>query len=93
MYVEGRLKTRKWQDQNGQDRYTTEIQGDVMQMLGGRNQNAGGFSNEMGSSPQPSYQARQTNNGNSYQSSRPAPQQSAPQAEPPMDGFDDDIPF
>ena len=47
----------------------------------------------MGSSPQPSYQARQTNNGNSYQSSRPAPQQSAPQAEPPMDGFDDDIPF
>ncbi|WP_112082320.1 single-stranded DNA-binding protein [Haemophilus influenzae] len=93
VYVEGRLKTRKWQDQNGQDRYTTEIQGDVMQMLGGRNQNAGSSSNEMGSSPQPSYQARQTNNGNSYQSSRPAPQQSAPQAEPPMDGFDDDIPF
>ena len=41
----------------------------------------------------PSYQARQTNNGGSYQSSRPAPQQAAPQAEPPMDGFDDDIPF
>ena len=36
VYVEGRLKTRKWQDQNGQDRYTTEIQGDVLQMLGGR---------------------------------------------------------
>lgn len=35
-YVEGRLKTRKWQDQNGQDRYTTEIQGDVMQMIGGK---------------------------------------------------------
>ncbi|HDZ6747583.1 TPA: single-stranded DNA-binding protein [Mannheimia haemolytica] len=33
VYVEGRLKTRKWQDQNGQDRYTTEIQGDVLQML------------------------------------------------------------
>lgn len=33
IYVEGRLRTRKWQDQNGQDRYTTEIQGDVMQML------------------------------------------------------------
>ena len=93
VYVEGRLKTRKWQDQNGQDRYTTEIQGDVMQMLGGRNQNAGGFSNEMGAAPQPSYQARQTNTGGNYQSSRPAPQQAAPQAEPPMDGFDDDIPF
>lgn len=36
VYVEGRLKTRKWQDQNGQDRYTIEIQGDVMQMLGGK---------------------------------------------------------
>ncbi|MEX4085737.1 single-stranded DNA-binding protein [Haemophilus influenzae] len=93
VYVEGRLKTRKWQDQNGQDRYTTEIQGDVMQMLGGRNQNAGSYGNDMGGAPQSSYQARQTNNGGSYQSSRPAPQQSAPQAEPPMDGFDDDIPF
>ena len=88
VYVEGRLKTRKWQDQNGQDRYTTEIQGDVMQMLGARNQ-AGGYPSDMGAAPQPSYQARQTNNGGSYQSSRPAP----PQAEPPMDGFDDDIPF
>ena len=34
VYIEGRLKTRKWQDQSGQDRYTTEIQGDVLQMLG-----------------------------------------------------------
>ncbi|HHV6871171.1 single-stranded DNA-binding protein [Haemophilus influenzae] len=98
VYVEGRLKTRKWQDQNGQDRYTTEIQGDVMQMLGGRNQNAGGYGNDMGGAPQSSYQARQTNNGGSYQSSRPTPQSATsqpatPQAEPPMDGFDDDIPF
>ena len=36
VYVEGRLKTRKWQDQNGQERYTTEIQGDVLQMLDSR---------------------------------------------------------
>ncbi|HHF3925978.1 TPA: single-stranded DNA-binding protein [Haemophilus influenzae] len=76
VYVEGRLKTRKWQDQNGQDRYTTEIQGDVMQMLGGRNQNAGGYGNDMGGAPQSA-------------TSQPA----TPQAEPPMDGFDDDIPF
>lgn len=33
VYVRGRLRTRKWQDQNGQDRYMTEIQGDVLQML------------------------------------------------------------
>jgi single-stranded DNA-binding protein len=93
VYVEGRLRTRKWQDQNGQERYTTEIQGDVMQMLGARNQNAGSYPSDIGAAPQPSYQARQTNTGGNYQSSRPAPQQSAPQAEPPMDGFDDDIPF
>jgi single-stranded DNA-binding protein len=40
VYVEGRLKTRKWQDQNGQDRYTTEIQGDVLQMLDNRPSNS-----------------------------------------------------
>lgn len=48
VYIEGRLRTRKWQDQNGQDRYTTEIQGDVMQMLGTRPQSADGANN-----PQP----------------------------------------
>lgn len=102
VYVEGRLRTRKWQDQNGQDRYTTEIQGDVMQMLGSRNQNAGGYGNDMGSAPQPTYQSRpnnagyQNNNGGGYQSPRSAQQpvqQATPQQEPPMDGFDDDIPF
>ena len=36
VYVEGALRTRKWQDQDGQDRYTTEIRGEVMQMLGRR---------------------------------------------------------
>lgn len=36
IYVEGKLKTRKWQDQNGQDRYTTEIVADNMQMLGSK---------------------------------------------------------
>lgn len=36
VYIEGRLRTRKWQDKDGQDRYTTEINGDVFQMLGKR---------------------------------------------------------
>lgn len=70
VYVEGRLRTRKWQDQNGQDRYTTEIQGDVMQMLGSRPQNSATGQH------QPSQQ-----------------QVRQPQPEPPIDGFDDDIPF
>jgi single-strand DNA-binding protein len=46
VYVEGRLQTRKWQDQSGQDRYTTEIVASEMQMLGGRGDaggQAGGF--------------------------------------------------
>lgn len=38
IYVEGRIKTRKWQDQSGQDRYATDIIGDNMQMLGARSQ-------------------------------------------------------
>jgi len=37
IYVEGRLNTRKWQDKDGNDRYTTQVVGDVMQMLGSRN--------------------------------------------------------
>ena len=36
IYVEGSIRTRKWQDKDGQDRYTTEIRGDQMKMLGGR---------------------------------------------------------
>ncbi|OOF53729.1 single-stranded DNA-binding protein [Rodentibacter genomosp. 2] len=70
VYVEGRLRTRKWQDQNGQDRYTTEIQGDMIQMLGSRPQNSAAGQH------QPSQQMA-----------------NQPNPVPPMDGFDDDIPF
>lgn len=38
LYVEGRIRTRKWQDKEGQDRYTTEIEATEMQMLGGKSQ-------------------------------------------------------
>jgi single-strand DNA-binding protein len=41
VYIEGRLRTRKWQDKDGRDRYTTEIVGSEMQMLGGRGGGAG----------------------------------------------------
>lgn len=75
VYVEGRLKTRKWQDNNGQDRYTTEIQGDNLQMLGGRNQDAA-------QNQPPKQQDKQ-------QKAQSKPQQS----EPPVDAFDDNIPF
>ena len=42
VYIEGRLRTRKWQDKEGRDRFTTEIVGNEMQMLGGRGGAGGG---------------------------------------------------
>jgi len=100
VYIEGQLQTRKWQDQNGQDRYSTDIvvQGynGIMQMLGGRAQQ-GGMPAQGGMNPP----AQQGNWGQPQQpvkQSQPI-QQSAPQQyaqpqynEPPID-FDDDIPF
>jgi len=47
VYVEGKLRTRKWQDKEGQDRYTTEIIADAMQMLGSRSGMGGGDAREM----------------------------------------------
>jgi len=41
VYIEGRLQTRKWQDRDGRDRYTTEIVGDKMQMLSGKGEGGG----------------------------------------------------
>jgi single-strand DNA-binding protein len=51
VYIEGKLRTRKWTDQQGNDRYTTEIIADEMQMLGGR---TGGGAPAMGEPPQSS---------------------------------------
>jgi single-strand DNA-binding protein len=42
VYIEGRIRTRKWQDKEGQDRYTTEIVADRMQLLGSRGGGSGG---------------------------------------------------
>ncbi len=77
VYIEGKLRTRKWQDKSGQDRWTTEIIADEMQMLGGRG-GAGGGGGGGGSAPM---------------SSGPdsSPPSAPPQAGP--DDFDDDIPF
>lgn len=103
VYIEGQLRTRKWQGQDGQDRYTTEVVvnvGGTMQMLGGRQQGAGasmgggqpaGQQGGWGQPQQPQGGGQQFSGGGQPQS-RP---QSAPQPgnnEPPMD-FDDDIPF
>jgi single-strand DNA-binding protein len=52
VYIEGKIRTRKWQDKEGKDRYTTEIIADQMQMLGGRG-GGGGASSEPRSSSRP----------------------------------------
>ncbi|MGQ0286316.1 single-stranded DNA-binding protein [Pasteurellaceae bacterium 22721_9_1] len=86
VYVEGRLRTRKWQDQSGQERYTTEIQGDVMQMLDSRNANQGGFA--------PQDNGFGSNTGYSKPAAKSAPMQQTQPTQAPVDDFgDDNIPF
>jgi len=65
VYIEGSLRTRQWTDQNGQERYTTEIRGDQMQMLDARQQGEQGFAggNDFN---QPRFNAPQQG-GNGYQ--------------------------
>ncbi|CAH1042538.1 single-stranded DNA-binding protein [Halomonas sp. TD01] len=73
VYIEGRLQTRKWQDQNGQDRYSTEIVANDMQMLDSR---GGDF--QGGGAPQGGYAQNNPAQGAPAQQ-QPAPQQPAPQ--------------
>ena len=77
VYISGKMQTRKWKDQSGQDRYTTEINISEMKMLGSKSDNQG---------QQHQYSAPQ-------QQKAPSQQQAQPQYnEPPMD-WDEDIPF
>jgi len=89
VYVEGKLQTRKWQDQSGQDKYTTEIVASEMQMLDSRGDSGG-----MGGG---SYQPRQQQAPQASPQQQQAPQQQAPQGggqnPAPANDFDDDIPF
>ena len=78
VYVEGRLQTRKWQDNNGQDRYTTEIIADQMQMLDSR-----GGSASMGSGAPASSSNFSGGGDNGFSQSAPSP----------SGDFEDDIPF
>jgi len=73
VYFEGKIQTKKWQDQSGQDRYTTEIVANEMQMLGGRADASGGTSDFKQQAPQ----------------AAPAQQSSQFDGPPADDGFDD----
>ena len=95
VYVEGSLRTRKWQDQSGADRYSTEVRGDTMQMLGSR-QGMGG--------PGGGDEGGYSGGGGGYEAPRRAAPAAAPRAPAPrpapapssssgFDDMDDDIPF
>jgi len=91
VYIEGRLQTRKWQGQDGQDRYSTEIIAEEMHMLGSR---SGGTSSFAGDQGQAAYSP--SSSKPSYQPQPSAPQSgpgSMPPSPPDYDDFDDDIPF
>ena len=80
VYLEGRIRTRKWQDKEGQERYTTEIEANEMQMLG-RREGMGDAPRESGGNrPAPSQ-------------SRPSAAPAAPSSGNGFNDFEDDIPF
>lgn len=82
VYIEGKLRTNKWKDRDGNDRYTTEIIADEMQMLGGRGGAGGGDYSSGGGSNAPSGGGSRGQSGGGKDS-----------PPPPADDFDDDIPF
>lgn len=98
VYVEGRLQTRKWQDQQGQDRYMTEIVAGEMQMLDSR---SGSDQSSSYGAPPADYQSGSQGQGGGYQGGPAGQQQGGgqqnrpanPAPPPDMDSFDDDIPF
>lgn len=81
VYIEGRIRTRKWQDKEGQERYTTEIEATEMQMLGSRQ----GQGDPSSSS---SYGGGEAAARASYGGAKPAPAKKAA-----FEDMDDDIPF
>ncbi|WP_175719080.1 single-stranded DNA-binding protein [Burkholderia anthina] len=109
IYVEGRIRTRKWQGQDGQDRYSTEVVADQMQMLGGRNSGGrgegGGHSGdgdfEQGTRRHAGAPASRPAPGQPLASTSTRPQQPAPPSAQTQsygggggfDEMDDDIPF
>ena len=80
LYIEGSLRTRKWQGQDGQDRYTTEIVGSEMQMLDSR-----------GSSPSGEFSGSNNQIKNNEFSNQSSSESSS--GSQSLDAFDDDIPF
>ena len=98
VYIEGKLQTRKWQNKEGQDVYTTEVVVDIngqMQMLDSRGAEGGMNQGAPQGRPQqqPQYNAPPQQGGQAGGYNNPAPQQQGGGMPEPIDDFDDDIPF
>lgn len=99
VFIEGRIKTEKWQDKNGVDRYTTKIIASEMQMLGGR----GDSTTFTSAPPTDNYSSESDNYASNTASFTPAsypppppsvmPPRPATPPRPQTDNFDDDVPF
>ena len=93
VYIEGRLQTRKWQGQDGSDRYTTEIVANEMQMLDSRGGDLDHAVSGSDNRPQSGYHQDRGPNRQSSQPTQPS-DDNAPSPSPPApEEFDDDIPF
>ncbi|MCA3000197.1 MAG: single-stranded DNA-binding protein [Rhodocyclaceae bacterium] len=88
LYVEGKLRTRKWQDKDGQDKYTTEVIADTMQMLGARGSSTGSASESIASTPGRTTPNRQQTAKNAAQA-----RTTAHAGGSGFDNPEDDIPF
>lgn len=88
VYVEGRLQTRKWQDKDGADKYTTEVIADRMQMLGSRQGMGGGAAADRGGGAERGGGEEREASGAARGASKPAAK-----AGGKFDDFEDDIPF
>ena len=94
VYVEGRLKTRKWTDKDGVEKFTTEIFADQMQLLGGREDGGGGAGGGGGMGRSSGGNSGPADDGYGDDSGAPAPApRPAPKSSTGFDDMDDDIPF
>ena len=97
VYIEGRIRTRSWDDQTGNKRYTTEIMADTLQLLGKRQDNPAGQGGYAAPAQQPGYAQPQQGYAQPQQYQQQAPVQSFSQPAAPQnianDGPDDDLPF
>ena len=93
VYIEGRLRTRKWQDKDGQERYTTEIVADQMQMLGSRGGAGGGGGADMPRDMDEGGGGAPPARSSAPRAGQPAPAAAKKPAPGALKDMDDDIPF